>query len=27
LGFLEEVQVLGSNEFIRFIQKVVKKNM
>lgn len=26
LGFLEEVQVLGSKEFIRFIQKVVKKN-
>lgn len=26
MGFLEEVQVLGSKEFIRFIQKVVKKN-
>jgi proteasome accessory factor C len=26
LGFLEEVQVLGSKEFIRFIQKVIKKN-
>jgi predicted DNA-binding transcriptional regulator YafY len=26
LGFLEEVQVLGSKEFIKFIQKVVKKN-
>lgn len=26
LGFLEEVEVLGSKEFIRFIQKVVKKN-
>ena len=27
LGFLEEVQVLGSKEFIRFIQKVVKKKI
>jgi predicted DNA-binding transcriptional regulator YafY len=26
LGFLEEVKVIGSKEFIRFIQKVVKKN-
>jgi hypothetical protein len=26
LGFLEEVKVLGSKEFIRFIQKVLKKN-
>ncbi len=26
LGFLEEVDVLVSKEFIRFIQKVVKKN-
>ena len=26
MGFLEEVQVLGSKEFIRFIKKVVKKN-
>ena len=26
LGFLEEVDVVGSKEFIRFIQKVVKKN-
>jgi proteasome accessory factor C len=26
MGFLEEVQVLGSKEFIRFIQKVVKKD-
>jgi proteasome accessory factor C len=26
MGFLEEVQVLGSKEFIRFIQKVVKNN-
>jgi predicted DNA-binding transcriptional regulator YafY len=26
LGFLEEVQVVGSKEFIRFIQKVVKKH-
>jgi hypothetical protein len=26
MGFLEEVRVLGSKEFIRFIQKVVKKN-
>jgi proteasome accessory factor C len=26
LGFLAEVKVLGSKEFIRFIQKVVKKN-
>lgn len=26
MGFLEEVDVLGSKEFIRFIQKVVKKN-
>jgi len=26
MGFLEEAQVLGSKEFIRFIQKVVKNN-
>jgi hypothetical protein len=26
LGFLEEVDVVGSKEFLRFIQKVVKKN-
>ena len=26
LGFLEEVDVVGSKEFIRFIQKVVRKN-
>ena len=26
LGFLEEVKVLGSKDFIRFIQKVLKKN-
>ena len=25
-GFLEEVDVVGSKEFIRFIQRVVKKN-
>jgi proteasome accessory factor C len=26
MGFLEEVQVLGSKEFIRYIQRVVQKN-
>ena len=26
MGFSEEVEVLGSKEFIRFIQKGIKKN-